>query len=332
MFFMSTLATQISSAETLEIRHRRLVDRIIRRIIHFSAFASIATILLIFVFVGKEAIPVFTSAEVRKEVTIKHMVLPQHYGSAEAPVPFMWQPVSEVPKYSLAPLLVGTLKVTIIAMLFATPLSVLAAIYCTEFAPRWIREIIKPAIELLAGIPSVVLGFFALIVLASWIQKVFGFDYRLNAINAGVALGLAVIPVMFTIMEDALTAVSRKQRDAARALGASPWQTAWNVVLPSAIPGVFAGFILGFGRAMGETMVVLMASGNAAITDWNFAESVRTVSATIAAELAEVVFGSAHYHVLFMLGAMLFVFTFILNSIGSYTINRLRRRLTGAAA
>ena len=332
MFFMSTLATQISSAETLEIRHRRLVDRIIRRIIHFSAFASIATILLIFVFVGKEAIPVFTSAEVRKEVTIKHMVLPQHYGSAEAPVPFMWQPVSEVPKYSLAPLLVGTLKVTIIAMLFATPLSVLAAIYCTEFAPRWIREIIKPAIELLAGIPSVVLGFFALIVLASWIQKVFGFDYRLNAINAGVALGLAVIPVMFTIMEDALTAVPRKQRDAARALGASPWQTAWNVVLPSAIPGVFAGFILGFGRAMGETMVVLMASGNAAITDWNFAESVRTVSATIAAELAEVVFGSAHYHVLFMLGAMLFVFTFILNSIGSYTINRLRRRLTGAAA
>jgi phosphate transport system permease protein len=242
----------------------------------------------------------------------------------------MWQPVSQVPKYSLMPLLLGTLKVTLMAMLFATPLSVLAAIYCTEFAPRWVREIVKPSIELLAGIPSVVLGFFALIVLASWIQKLFDFDYRLNAVNAGMALGLAVIPVMFTIMEDALTAVPRKQRDAARALGATPWQTAWQVVLPSALPGVLAGFILGFGRAMGETMIVLMASGNAAITSWSFTESVRTISATIAAELAEVVFGSPHYHVLFFLGTLLFAITFVLNWLGSRIVNRLRRQLSGA--
>jgi phosphate transport system permease protein len=327
---MSTLARPVTPLEATDIRHRRITDAITEKIIYASALVSITIIFLIFLFVGKEALPVFTSAQVHQEVTLQKMILPQNYGSPEAPVRYMWQPVSLVPKYSLMPLLLGTLKVTLMAMLFATPLSVLAAIYCTEFAPRWVREIVKPAIELLAGIPSVVLGFFALIVLASWIQKLFDFDYRLNAVNAGIALGLAVIPVMFTIMEDALTAVPRKQRDAARALGATPWQTAWQVVLPSALPGVLAGFILGFGRAMGETMIVLMASGNAAITSWSFTESVRTISATIAAELAEVVFGSPHYHVLFFLGTLLFAITFVLNWLGTRIVNRLRRQLSGA--
>jgi phosphate transport system permease protein len=329
---MSTLARPITASEATDIRHRRILDAIIEKLIYASALVSITIIFLIFLFVGKEALPVFTSAKVHQEVTLQKMIAAQNYGTPDAPLRYMWQPVSQVPKYSLMPLLLGTLKVTLMAMLFATPLSVLAAIYCTEFAPRWVREFVKPAIELLAGIPSVVLGFFALIVLASWIQKMFDFDYRLNAVNAGVALGLAVIPVMFTIMEDALTAVPRKQRDAARALGATPWQTAWQVVLPSALPGVLAGFILGFGRAMGETMIVLMASGNAAISSWSFTESVRTISATIAAELAEVVFGSAHYHVLFFLGTLLFAITFVLNWLGTRIVNRLRRRLSGALA
>ena len=182
---MSTLVTQIGSAETLEIRHRRLTDAVIRNVIHFSAFVSITIIILIFLFVGKEALPVFTSAVVHQEVTLRQMFLPQNYGTVEAPVRYMWQPVSEIPKYSLTPLLLGTLKVTLVAMLFATPLSIMAALFTTEFAPRWLKEIIKPVVELLAGIPSVVMGFFALIVLASWIQAVSDFDYRLNAINAG---------------------------------------------------------------------------------------------------------------------------------------------------
>jgi phosphate transport system permease protein len=227
------------------------------------------------------------------------------------------------------PLFLGTLKVTIVAMLFATPLAVLAAMFTTEFAPRWARELVKPIIELLAGIPSVVLGFFALIVLATALQDAFGLDYRLNAINAGIALGLAVIPVMYTISEDALNAVPRRYRDASLALGATPWQTAWKVVLPAALPGVFAAMVLGFGRAMGETMIVLMASGNAAITSWSFVEPVRTLSATIAAELGEVVQGSPHWHVLFALGALLFLFTFILNWFGYFMVSRLRRHLTG---
>jgi phosphate transport system permease protein len=229
------------------------------------------------------------------------------------------------------PLFLGTLKVTIIAMLLAVPLALAAAVYTAEFAPGWVREVIKPAVELLAGFPSVVLGFFALIVVASWLQGIFDFDYRLNAVNAGIALGLAVIPIIYTVSEDALGAVPRRLREASWALGATRAETTLRVVLPAAVPGIFAGIVLGFGRAIGETMIVLMASGNAAITSWSFTESVRTLSATIAAELAEVVFGSPHYRVLFFLGLLLFLFTLLLNSAGEWMVARLRRRLAGGA-
>lgn len=316
-----------SAAAAAKQRNRR--DWIIEKSIYVAALLAISLIVLIFIFVGREALPVLTSAEVHEEVTLETLFLAQEYGTEEVPLPYVWQPVSEVPKYSLAPLFLGTLKVTLVAMLFATPLAILAAIFTAEFAPRWLRETIKPVVELLAGIPSVVLGFFALIVLASWMQDTFDFDFRLNAITAGIALGLAVLPIIYTISEDALTAVPRRFRAASLALGATPWQTAWNVVLPAALPGVFAGVVLGFGRAAGETMIVLMASGNAAITSWEFAEPVRTFSATIAAELAEVVFGSAHYHVLFFVGILLFAITFVLNLLGTMMVNRLRCRLAG---
>lgn len=306
-------------------------DWVVQQLIYLAALVTISLIILILIFVGREAVPVLTSEAVHEEVTAEMLFLPQDYGTAAVPLPYVWQPVSEVPKYSLMPLFLGTLKVTLVAILFATPLAILAAIYTAEFAPGWLRELIKPVVELLAGIPSVVLGFFALIVLASWLQDTFGLDFRLNAINAGIALGLAVLPIIYTISEDALTAVPRSFRTAAYALGASPWQTAWSVVLPAALPGVFAGVVLGFGRAVGETMIVLMASGNAAVTSWNFSEPVRTLSATIAAELAEVVFDSAHYHVLFFIGTLLLVVTFVLNWLGTLMVNRLRQRLTGAA-
>jgi len=166
-------------------------------------------------------------------------------------------------------------------------------------------------------------------VLASWLQSVFDFDYRLNAVNAGMGLSLAVIPIIYTVCEDALSAVPRKLREASWALGATRAETACRVVLPSALPGIFAGIVLGFGRAIGETMIVLMASGNAAITSWSFTESVRTLPATIAAELAEVVFGSPHYRVLFFIGLLLFLLTLTLNSLGAWMIERLRRRLRG---
>ena len=326
---MSARTTALPTSDT-GVSRRRIWDWCIHKFIYLSSLVAIVIIILIFLFVGREALPVFTSAKVHEEVTLSTIFLPQNYGTPEAPLPYVWQPVGEHPKYSVLPLLLGSLKATLVAMLFATPLAVLAAIYTTEFAPRWLREVIKPVIEMLAGVPSVVMGFFALIVLATYLQDTFDLEFRLNAINAGIALGLTVIPIVYTICEDALTAVPRSYRNASLALGASPWQTAWKVVLPSALPGVFAGMVLGFGRAIGETMIVLMASGNAAITSLNFAEPVRTLSASIAAELGEVVFGSPHYHVLFFLGVLLFVITFVLNWVGSIVVARLRKRLSGA--
>jgi phosphate transport system permease protein len=309
-------------------RRGRIREWMIERFILLNATVAVGAIILIFVFVGKEALPVFTSPEVKKEANLSEFFLPQKY-SPDKPADFVWQPVSERPKYSIIPLIVGTLKATLVAMLFAAPLAIAAAVFTSEFAPNWVKEIIKPTIELLAGIPSVVLGFFALIVLAGLIHSIFHFTFRLNAINAGVALGLAVIPIIYTVSEDALNAVPRQYREASLALGATRWQTAWTVALPAALPGVFAGMVLGFGRAIGETMIVLMASGNAAIMSWNFGESIRTLSATIAAELGEVVFGSAHYHALFFLGALLFVVTFVVNLSGAAYVERLKTKLTG---
>jgi phosphate transport system permease protein len=242
----------------------------------------------------------------------------------------VWQPVSDVPKFGFVALFIGTLKVTLIALLFAAPLAILAAIYTNTFASRKTKEVIKPIIELLAGFPSVVIGFFALIVLATVFQDLFGYTFRLNSFVGGIAMALAVIPIIYTISEDALTAVPETLRDASTALGATKWQTAFKVILPAAVPGVFAAIILGFGRAFGETMIALMATGNAPLISANPFEPVRTFSATIGAEMAEVVFGDEHYGVLFLIGAMLFVFTFTMNSIVEFYVRkRLIRRIQG---
>jgi phosphate transport system permease protein len=308
---------------------RALREFVIARFIRVSAWLSIGIMFLILIFVAKEAVPLFYEASSRAEVGWGRLFLPQEYGTPDAPLAYSWQPVSTVPKYSLAPLLLGTFKVTLISILFSVPISLAAAIYTAEYAPKWARESFKPIVELLAGFPSVVLGFFALIVLASWLQDLFGFEYRLNAINAGLALSLAVIPIIYTVCEDALSAVPRRLKEASWALGATRTETTLRVVLPAALPGIFAGIVLGFGRAIGETMIVLMASGNAAITSWSFTDSTRTLPATIAAELAEVVFGSPHYRVLFFLGLLLFIITFVLNSAGSWIVNSLKNRLLG---
>ena len=295
---------------------RRFQEALIGVLLRAAAFGAVASLLLILVFVFKEALPVLTDPEIQKEASLR--------GFFATP---LWQPVGNVPKYGLVPLLLGTFKVVMVAMAFAVPLGVLAAVFASEFAPARIRELLKPVVEMLAGIPSVVMGFFALIVMATWIQTLTGAPSRLNAFNAGIALGLGVVPTIFTVCEDALRAVPRSYREAALALGGSPWQTAWNVTLPAAAAGIAAGVLLGLARAVGETMIVLMASGNAAMTTADPFDSVRTLSASIAAELAEVVFGSAHYSVLFFLGGILFVVTFVINVIAGLYVDRLRRKL-----
>jgi phosphate transport system permease protein len=310
-------------------RGGRALSNLAELAIHILAFTSIAAVILIFVFIGKEALPLLHSPVIAREITLAKMWLAQQWPGYDA-AEHIWQPVSEIPKYSAWPLVVGTLKVTIISMLVAVPLGVGAALFVSQYASRRWREIIKPTVELLAGIPSVVLGFFALMVMATWFQDVFSLDSRLNAVVAGVALSFAIIPVVFTMSEEAFGAVPRSYIEASTALGAARWQTIVRVVVPAAGPGLAAGIALGLGRAVGETMIVLMASGNAAILSANPGDSVRTISATIAAELAEVVFGGAHYTVLFFLGVLLFGFTFLTNLLGDFAITRMRRKLGGA--
>lgn len=321
----------------------RFSDWFAEKIIKAVAFLSIAVVILIFIFVFREALPIFSMN--KNEPVSTELLVQESYGGietvdgstevsdsqaensnilTEADKPSSsllsktWMPVSDNPRYGIWPLFLGTLKVTIIAMLFAAPVSILAAIYTAMFAKPGIREIIKPVIELLAGFPSVVIGFFALMVMATVFQNIFGYESRLNAFVGGIAMGLAAIPIIYTLTEDALTAVPKTYTEASLGLGASKRQTAFYVVLPAAVPGVFAAIVLGIGRIFGETMIALMATGNAAMISMNPFDSVRTLSATIGAEMAEVVFGDTHYSVLFLIGSLLFIFTFILNALAEF--------------
>ena len=257
----------------------------------------------------------------------KHMLLPRQWSGYDQPE-FIWQPVGQIRKYNIIPLFVGSLKTTLVGLLFSVPLAVGAAIYVSQLARPRMRELLKPAIEMLSGIPSVVVGFFALLVMATVLQSLLGYETRLNALVAGVALGFAVIPVVFSISEDALTSVPQSYTQAALALGASRWQTAWQVVLPAALPGVFAAVVLGFGRAIGETMIVLMVC-SASVMSWSIFDSARSITTTIAAEMAEAVAGGPHYRILFALGAILFAITFASNMAADVIMHRLKRKLEG---
>jgi len=312
-------------------RRRLIWNAAMTGVFSVAGWVAILFIFLIFVFTFKETLPIFTDPEVREEANLYKFFFERQDGPTLAEQ-FIWQPTSEQPKMSLIPIILGTLKATFVGLLFACPIGVAAALFSSEFAPARLREVIKPVIELLAGIPSVVMGFFALIVLATWLQSAFGFTYRLNAWNAGLALGIALVPIIYTISEDGLTAVPRAFREASYALGASRFQTAWSVVMPAAAPAIFASFVLAFGRAIGETMILLMAGGNAAITSFNLNDPLRTLSATIAAELGEVVNGSAHYSALFFMGTLLFVITFVSNTAGLWVIRRMQIRMQGEKA
>ncbi len=331
----------------------RLSEFLAEKIITATAFISFAFIVLIFVFVFRETLPIFSApepavsneemgeqetygdvqmsdAEKASEVKQQNKIELDEGASLKNLSSDRWQPVSSKPKYGLVPLIIGSLKVSLIAILFAAPVGILAALFTAAFAPRWAKEALKPVIEILAGFPSVVIGFFALVVMATFIQDAFGLEYRLNAFVGGIALAFAVIPIIFTISEDAIAAVPKNLTEASLALGATKWQTALKVVLPAATPGIFASVILGIGRAFGETMIVLMATGNAALVSADLFEPVRTMSATIGAEMAEVVFGETHYNVLFLIGSILFLFTFTLNAIAEIFIRqRLMKKFKG---
>jgi len=225
-----------------------------------------------------------------------------------------WYPTaSPSPQYGLLPLLLGTIWVSLGAILLSLPFGIAVAVYLAEIATMRVRNILKPIIELLAGIPSVVYGFFGLVVIVPFLQKLFHLPVGETALAGSVVLGIMALPTIITVAEDAMRTVPRAMKEASLALGATHWQTIYKVIIPYAKSGITSAAVLGIGRAIGETMAVLMVTGNAAVIPHTLLEPVRTIPATIAAELGEVSAGSGHYQALFMLGVILFIITMIIS-------------------
>jgi len=238
-----------------------------------------------------------------------------------------WYPIEDY--YGILPLISGSIVVTVGATLIAVPLGIGTAIFIAEIAPRWLREILKPIIEILAGLPSVVLGFIGIAILSSALRETFGIPTGLSAFTGSLLLGAISIPTIVSVAEDALDAVPKEYRDGALALGGTRWQTIWTVILPAARSGVLTAVMLGVARSIGETMTVMMVTGNAPVLADSlrvFWSPVRTMTATIAAEMGEVASGSTHYHMLFFIGIVLFVISLIVNVIASSYVYKHTKR------
>ena len=281
----------------------------ITRLIKVSGYSAILFVGLIFFFLVREGSPALV------EIPLTTLFSGR------------WYPIEEY--FGILPLIGGSLVVTIGAGTVAIPLGLTAAIYIAEVAPRWTREVLKPLVEVLAGLPSVMLGFLGIVVLAPAFRRIFNLPTGLSAFTGALLLGGIAIPTIVSVAEDALDSVPRTYRDAAIALGATRWQTIWRVTLPAARSGVLTAIMLGVGRAIGETMTVMMVTGNAPVLPKGLGalfSPARTMTATIAAEMGEVANGSVHYHVLFFIGIILFVISLIVNITASAVVFRQRKR------
>ncbi len=277
----------------------------VEQLIRLTGASSIGFVLLIFLFLIREGTPALF------EVPLSNLVGQR------------WYPTFDI--YGLAPLVLGSLLVTVGAIAISLPLGVATSLFIGEIAPDWVREILKPAIEIIAGIPSVVIGFVGIQVVSPLVREFSGAPTGLTALTGVLLLAYMALPTIISIAEDALDAVPESYRHAAYALSATQWQTIWRVVLPAARPGIVTAVMLGVGRAIGETMTVMMVAGNAARMPLGldaFLRPVRTMTATIAAEMGEVARGSTHYHVLFVVGLVLFLLTFVINLAAALTIFR----------
>lgn len=241
-----------------------------------------------------------------------------------------WYPTSSPPLFGLVPLFLGSVIVTIGAILFSVPLGIAAAIYISELADPRIAGILKPFTEILAGIPSVVFGFFGLVVLVPLLQDALDLRTGQTALTGSIMLGIMALPTIISISEDAISSVPRAIKEGSLALGSTKWQTIYKVTIPAALSGISAAVMLGIGRAIGETMTVMMVTGNAAVIPGfpsGLFDPVRTMTATIALEMGEVPQGSEHFHALFAVGSVLFIITFIINVVASNIKNRYKFNL-----
>jgi len=284
-------------------------DFLITLLIKLTGYSAIAFVGMIFVFLLLEGLPAI------QQVSISDLLSSR------------WYPIESY--YGVLPLIGGSLIITIGATLIAVPFGVGTAIYLSEIAPRWVRELLKPFVEILGGLPSVVLGFLGMLVLSPYLRIILDLPTGLSAIAGAILLGGIAIPTVVSVAEDALDAVPKSYRDASLAMGATEWQTIWRVTLPAAKSGVLTAIMLGIGRAIGETMTVMMVTGNAPILPKGIKDlfsPVRTMTATIAAEMGEVANGSTHYHMLFLIGIILFLISLVVNVMASAVVFRQRKR------
>lgn len=284
-------------------------EYLITWLIKTAGYSAIVFVGLIFFFLLREGLPTLKEVPLSKLLSVR------------------WYPIEEY--FGILPLIGGSLIVTLGATLIAVPFGVGTAVYIAEIAPRWAREFLKPFVEVLGGLPSVVLGFLGILVLSPFLRRALNLPTGLTALTGALLLGGIAIPTVVSVAEDALDAVPKSYRDAAIALGATKWQTIWRVTLPAARSGVLTAVMLGVGRAIGETMTVMMVTGNAPVIPKGlgalFAPT-RTMTATIAAEMGEVANGSVHYHVLFFIGIVLFLISLFVNVTASAVVFRVQKR------
>jgi phosphate transport system permease protein len=291
------------------LRKFQFGETLITTFIKTAGYSAIVFVTLIFIFLLREGAPAAIEVSPANLFQLR------------------WYPIEDF--FGILPLIGGSVVVTIGAALFAVPLGLTAAIYIAEIAPRWAREILKPLVEVLGGLPSVMLGFIGILVITPFMRSAFNLPTGLTALTGALLLGGMAIPTIVSVAEDALDAVPKTYRDASLAMGATHWQTIWRVTLPAARSGVLTAIMLGIGRAIGETMTVMMVTGNAPVFPTGldaFIKPVRTMTATIAAEMGEVANGSVHYHVLFLIGIVLFLISLAVNLTAASVVFRQKDR------
>lgn len=287
---------------------RQLIDKSIRYLLAGAASFSVLALLGIFLML------LLNGARAFAEVQLWEFLFSTN-----------WNPAAyKEPVYGMLSMLASTFLVSLGAMIIAVPLGIGTAVYLSEVASERVRELVKPLIELLAGIPSVAVGFLGIVLVGPFIANVFGLDFGLNALNGSILLAVMALPTLVSVAEDAIHSVPNSFKEASYALGANRWATLVRVILPAAYPGIIAAIMLGMGRAIGETMTVLMATGNATAFPDGFFSPVRTLTATIAIELGEVPFGTSHYYTLFALGAVLFLISLSVNLLAESIARRYR--------
>ncbi len=313
LMVLSVMRHHGMSGETHMGAKRRVKELLIHIFFLVVGASGIIVLTLIMLFLVMEGLPIFDTVSLKDFIT----------GT-------LWYPTFDPPDYGILPLIAGSASVVVLSSMIAIPLGIGSAVYLAEIAHPKVRAVVKPAIELIEGLPTVVIGFFGMVIVAPFLQETFGLDTGLNLLNASIMLAFMAVPTIASIAEDAIYSVPVHMKEGSMALGATHWETIARVILPASLTGISTAVILGIARAIGETMVVLMVAGGAAMIPESIFDPVRPMPANIAAEMGNAPFRSDHYHALFAIGLVLFVFTFIFNMIAAYLAQK--HKQVGAAS